>query len=279
MGDWPGPNSGGTYEAIGLASSTTPVDVAASATPNTEAASWTEIVSATVEYCDGFWLSAIGTSATSSISQIILDIGIGAASSEIVLVSHLLFDHQNNKPIQGFVYIPIPIPGGTRVAARIRCSVASHSIKVGIVLQRQGNTKPSNTCTKCVTYGDDTSDSGGTSIDPGVTANTEGAWTQMTSSTTDDTKMVIISLGNQANASRNNYYFRLDLGIGGSGSEVAAISNIPFNSGISTDMLTQIWFGPFPVDIPAGTRIALRLQCSGAASPARLVDAAIHCFG
>ncbi len=278
MADWPGPYGGAAYEAVGLAASTSPVNVVSNATANVEGA-WVQIIASTANDCDGFWLSINTEQGETLIANCLVDIGIGADGSEVELLSDILFDSQNNKPIQNFFFVPIPIPAGTRIAARNRASAVSTSVLIGLVLQSGAFLGSVPSCPKCDTYGADTSDSGGTSLDPGATVNTEGAWTVLTTSCANDVKAILIKLGNASNSTRSNFLWRLDLGVGGAGSEVEILSDISFNAGVSSDSLTQTVFGPFLVEIPSGTRISLRVQCSGTTSPARLVDAAIYCFG
>lgn len=90
--------------------------------------------------------------------------------------------------------------------------------------------------------------------------NTKGAWTQLIAASAYDAIGVIV----QAYGDAATGTFLLDIGIGGSGSEVAVIENFHFQRAASA-------YGgcgqPFvPLLIPAGTRVSMRVQASATAS-------------
>lgn len=97
----------------------------------------------------------------------------------------------------------------------------------------------------------------GTAVTPAV--GSKGSWAQVISSLTNDTFGLLININSNtgAAASRNSV---IDIGIGGSGSEVVLIPNlIAGNAVIYTVGGSGLWYY-FPVAIPAGTRIAVRAQ-------------------
>jgi hypothetical protein len=96
---------------------------------------------------------------------------------------------------------------------------------------------------------------GTTPATPG-SAHTKGAWTQLIASSAYDAIGVIV----QAFGDSSVGTFLLDIGVGGSGSEVPVIENLHFQR------LASSYGGcgqPFiPLLIPAGTRVSMRLQAS-----------------
>jgi hypothetical protein len=66
--------------------------------------------------------------------------------------------------------------------------------------------------------------------------------------------------------------------VGGAGSEVVFLNDIRlFNSGLYNNFSPD-HYGPLPVDIPAGSRISARAQCTGTDATDRLVDVIAHGF-
>jgi hypothetical protein len=130
--------------------------------------------------------------------------------------------------------------------------------------------------TRVTDYGTNTADSGAVSVDPGATINTKGSWTQIVASTTNPIRMLMVGIGNGANATRTAYDWLLDIGIGGSGSEVVILADQHLEAHTSDDLMSPTFIGPFPCNIPAGTRIAARSQCSGNDAADRLCDVQIY---
>lgn len=104
-----------------------------------------------------------------------------------------------------------------------------------------------------------TADSGGLQIDPGAVANTYGSWAEVSSSLPADVAAIWLDLGNIQNTALTAQApnFRLDIGIGGAGSEVTIFGPIRFGSDAAAQFgpLPSVWW---PLSIPAGTRVAAR---------------------
>ena len=95
-----------------------------------------------------------------------------------------------------------------------------------------------------------------TTVTADGTSHTKGAWVELDASTSQDCHMLAVNLRDTF-ISATDTGVLVDIGVGGSGSEVVLIPNIlggwQFNS---TDGNTNA----FPVFIPAGSRIAARCQ-------------------
>lgn len=97
----------------------------------------------------------------------------------------------------------------------------------------------------------------GTAMTPAV--GSKGAWTQVIASLTDDTFGLLICFNNNntSAASRNSV---VDIGIGGSGSEVVLIADLIAGNAVNYNVNGGgLWYY-FPVAIPAGTRVAVSAQ-------------------
>lgn len=89
------------------------------------------------------------------------------------------------------------------------------------------------------------------------------------SSTARDAKgFTLIGYGN--GSATANVRFFIDIGVGGSGSEVTVLENLCAAQESFRVALNGTPFGPFWVPIPAGSRIAARAQCSSATATDRV---------
>jgi hypothetical protein len=108
--------------------STTGTQVNTSGSNNTKGA-WTQITAATTR--SHFW-GLICVRAVSG-TQFLLDVGIGGAGSEQVIVPNLnIRDSSNGDPAMWSV--PLRIPSGTRVAMRAAAATGSSNVSANLVL-------------------------------------------------------------------------------------------------------------------------------------------------
>lgn len=279
MGDFPGAWSGGVYENVGLVVSgnTRGTTFSADASTNTKNATWTELISATVRRCEGFWLCVHFDSTVSTTPDALIDISIGSSGNETsaILINNLILSHSGaGKSDVVRVYFPIPLAAGTRISCRCQASVASVTLRINLELDYQGFHCPRGLA-RCTTYGAATGDSGGVAYDPGATANTKGGWTEIVASTSFPIKALILGLGkNGVTAAGNDSNWAIDIGVGSS--PVVLIPNRFTSKQSSGDNFDSPYLGPFPVQIPAGTRIAINAQCSVSGATTRVFDAVIY---
>lgn len=245
------------------------VAVFSGATANTKG-SYVEVLASAAYDAQGFfiWTQKAGHSD----ADVLLDIAIGAAASETIIVNNLMGAGSGNGECTQY-YIPIPVPAGTRVSARAQSTGVSDHSKVGLCL---ASGHPGGWSGGIVTtYGANTADSGGVSVDPGATANTKGAYSEYVASTTYDIKALILSIGEQTNFVRSSAGQRADLAVGAAGSEVVVIPDILFVQSASGDHFMPKSFH-YRTYIPAGSRIALRAQSSTNDAADRLFDTIIY---
>lgn len=88
---------------------------------------------------DGFFVSHSNHSA---VANYLMDVGVGASLSEVVIVSNILFSGVNsasgNNSIARMAYFPIPISSGARVAGRVQCSTGSATVRAMFMPVRGG---------------------------------------------------------------------------------------------------------------------------------------------
>ena len=229
------------------------------------------ISSSTAFDADGVLLS-IGQ--PNSIVSGLVDFSIGSTGSEQIVCADILSGGSARMATN--MFLPISIPAGTQIQTRVQDSVGGGAWPVRVMLLRGGFWHPPMGH-KIITLGAVTATSKGTQIDPGAVGSTYGAWSQITASTTDDIAALTFRVSGQANAAPSDsaLQFYIDIGVGGSGSEVAVIDGFGFGSQSSG------WYGPnptiwFPAGIPAGTRISARARSNITDATDRLFGVALH---
>lgn len=235
---------------------------------------WVQIVAATAAQADGFFLNI--QPGDTGIADFLVDVGIGAAASETVIVSNLLYTSGIGDAAPGRAYFPIPIAPGTRIAVRAQCSdTASASVRMILTLVT-GGISTALVSRQATTYGADTSDSGGTAVDAGGSTHTKGAWAELTSSVTRDFHQCVICVGNRNNAANTQQNILLDLGVGGAGSETVVVPDLYFRGRDQEEVVPKMsWV---PLTVRAGQRLAARIQSSTNDATDRVIDVVVIGF-
>lgn len=274
MAFWQLPNR--PTQAVALmrttASSTIPhVTVTAHATIHTKG-SWVEVHAATAGDAQMMVLVCHGTAVTNTNTTCLMDVGIGAAGSEVVILSNLQVGYIVNNSRQALIWeIPIYIPSGSRIAVRCQSVISSqNTLRVAMDLYGGERFAGLTTNARAETYGADTANSRGKTLTTGA-ANTKGSYAEMTASTGIPIRHFAYFVGGNSLTNLSGTGF-IDIAIGASSSEVVIIPNIPY--GFSTSEQSEY---PFPhvhnvgFTIPAGTRIAARAQQSNASTTIDLI--------
>lgn len=104
--------------------------------------SWVELIASTTRdtYSVSIWNEATGVAAT--LTNCVVDIGVGAAASEVVLIPDVAigFRRGNHGGVNfdSEIQIPAYIPAGSRVAARIAHHTANTSVNLAVDLYDSG---------------------------------------------------------------------------------------------------------------------------------------------
>lgn len=232
---------------------------------------YTELITSTAYDADGIMVSL---QANNVVAGALMDFAIGAAGSEQIVMANVIIGQTAR--LTTYVFIPISLPAGSRVAARCQSTNSSQAFAVATHLYRAGLWGPPPGGT-IVTLGADTSDSGGQVIDPGATVDTYGSWAQLSASTSQDIAAVYLMLANRQNTApaAESVNFYLQLGIGAAASEVVVWGPIRFSSSSSGSYgpLPAVWF---PVSIPAGSRLVARARAGTNDATDRLFDLVVY---
>ena len=255
MSDWAA-NAGDRYP-IDFASNLTP-----NASPHTKGA-WSS--ASTYLQANGVYVK-LEWCQSNSVRTVLLDIGIGASWSQVVLIPNMVWtpavggadtgrDHQEN------VFFPIAIPAGA-VWVRAQSSLSSHPDLWCYHRPVIGGAPFIGSV--CSAYGVNAGTSLGTEVVAGAGDGEVGAWTQITASC-DRIRAIIISANTGLTPvySSTDIWSSFDVGIGPSGAEVKIISDITNGVGGNIGITHPQYFGPYAVDIPSGTRISIRTYLQG----------------
>lgn len=234
--------------------------VTSSATANTKG-SFTQLIASTSVDAAAI-LVQFNTGFTTSSTSSGVDIAIGGAGSEQVIVNNLYVEggRTNGVAAPGYV-VPVAIPAGSRVSARSQSSSTSIQCGVQVTLLPGGVDGAAGVDA----YGFNAATTLGTSVDPGGTANTKGAYVQITAGLSTDISGFALNFGglNQTTSTASQFLL-VDIAIGGSGSEKIIVPNFPALK-LRNNSVQGYPHGTayvFPIPIPSGTRIAIRGQGS-----------------
>jgi hypothetical protein len=224
------------------------------------------------------WLSVTLLQATAAVRDLLLDIAIGGAGSETVIVSNILYSLNTLAKPTTYVF-PIAIPEGTSI--RARCQASAGSTGVEIFLKGYRGAFPGFAgFGRVETWGADTSDSGGTTVDSGGSIGVKGAYAQLIAATAFDTKWLTVALGNRANTARTTMVGDVDIAIGPGGSEQVIIPDLRYYAHATDDYLQPGAYYAIPMTIPAGSRVAARhVNYNTADATDRLIDVAAYGIG
>jgi hypothetical protein len=274
MGDWP--LLGGQIWEQGIAQSYLGDVLGSPSSANTKY-SWVELIASTSFPASGL----IVTIGYRNVANFLIDVGIGAAGSEITIINDLLASIMTGTGLAkaSSMFFPISIPAGTRIAARCQSSSTSNK-NCGVAVQIVGGgfVHPSP-FSRVITYGADTGTSRGVNVDPGSSADTKGAWVEISAATSDILKALLVRFGDGGSTRGSLKQGLLDVGIGAAGSEIVAIPNIHFLHSYYSS--SAYGFSPdcsvlFPVSIPSGYRLAVRAQSQETNATYRKFDVALY---
>mgnify|MGYP007056834555 CR=1 FL=1 len=242
---------------------------------NTKGA-WQQLIAASARDACGIVVMIQGKIGFASAAHLV-DIGVGAASSEQVIAGNLAANTNNWANSTSYYFFPIAIPAGSRVAARSQNSYSSgYEVNVSVLLL-SGDMSAS--LGRIETCGATPASTAGTNIDPGASANTKGAWTQIIAATAFDYRGLVVGFLAQGGNKAADLQWSFDVGIGSAASEQIVVPDVI--AACDTDQrIPGTCCTPFlPIRIPAGSRIAARAACNSAAAGTRTLDLIVYGVG
>ncbi len=187
-----------------------------------------------------------------------IDIAIGPAGSEKVIVSNLMCSGSYGTTSTS-IALPLSIPAGSRVSARMQSNIASEANFDVTMCLFDGASTMIEGYSGVDALGYNAATSFGTTLTAGSPAGILGSYSQITSATTRDYAGLFAVFDTNGGNLYNSVRFLIDIAIGASGSEQVIIpENVYFLTNGSIF---------YPIPVPAGTRIAARCSSpSGAFS-------------
>ncbi len=192
-------------------------------------------------------------------NQIDVDIGVGAAGSETVIAEALFLRADGYVRNNGMTYsIPVRVPSGSRVAARMRGAAASRSCQVSV--RAFASDSPHASFQRLDLIGN------AYVATTGYSAHTKGGWNQIVAAS-NAYKALHVVFGLIDFVSGQTSAALMDIGIGAAGNEVAAVPDLHVTahdlSGASHNTYQNTIISG---SIPASTRLSFRAQVSAGSS-------------
>lgn len=240
---------------IGLAArvfNSTGVSPTASATIHTKGA-WLQVVASTTDSVD-FLRIAVQNNASNTATAALLDIGVGAAGSEVAVVSNIAVGSTSlrgySQDEESILLLPIPtIASGSRIAVRVQSVIANRAVLVALC-----GYKTNKPVTTLDVYGTSTATSRGTNLGT--------AYTQIVASTTTDYQYLSCIVSGSA-TTITGLKTTVTVGYGPSGSEVT-LGVIPVSTN-SIEIVSSSYgtaLATLMNGVPSGTRLAAKLGTS-----------------
>lgn len=226
---------------------------------------------------DSTWIMLSTGSQISAGSAFAFDIAVGGSGSEVVVIANLLCSSAEQTGVRHL--LPLAIPAGTRISARMSSDAGSDSLPIGVTVFSD-TFASAGTGGPIDTYGFISTTNYGTAVNPGATPNTKGAYSQITASTTADLAGLSLFLDAQGTTtgSTGSITWLVDIAVGASGSEVVVLPNLfvlgASGVGFSTIYAPQVPY--LPLQIPAASRISMRAACTTANSPDRILGVTLY---
>lgn len=229
---------------------------------------WTSTIAATRGTTS--WVIAYVPSCTNG-DRFLWDLGVGAAGNEKVVLPDLVYSEGGLEGVGAVAHLPLAIPAGANLSIRCQDNNGSHTINVTLHLFSGASLSGFQRGTN---YGPDPSASTGVSVDAGGSADTKGAYAQLTASTTQDLKWALVQLADQAITIPTNGQGTVDIAIGAAASEVIVFPDLSWHR--SQNAAVIVFFPGYyglPCRIPSGVRLSARAKFSAATN--RTVDVAV----
>lgn len=221
---------------------------------------WVQLSAALPYATAGIWLGA------TSGNMDYVEIGVGAGGSEQVVAE--VFAQGIVATGRSEMYLPIALNKGQRVAARVSSTnVWSTTDTIDLYL------RPALMSWLCpVGFSKVVLLANAANNDSGGTANTLSAWAEVAASTAAHAKAAIVVAAN-VGAGATNSSAIWNLGVGAAGSEIVVAAGTLNHVGYQGDGAAVT----IPIDIPAGSRVAIRHQASSnATGSSRNTSFAVH---
>lgn len=184
----------------------------------------------------------------------VVDLALGPSGSEEVIASSLGCQGYSGRVS---FRLPVNIPAGTRVSARVQWRHDITSPVTGIYI----STNFGASAFEDEAYQNVLLLADSLFIPPVATLNAKGPWSTLNSAVPRDIAELMFIVNNDDQNSPQGS-FLIDIGVGPAGGEVVIIPNLPFFLGIACQPAGSLWYRK---GVPSGMRIAARIQVNNTA--------------
>jgi hypothetical protein len=230
-----------------------------------------EIVAAT-EF-DANWVNISFTGGGQASISWLVDLAIGSATEQVIIPNLYAYNRNTGGSSAGYQF-PLFIPKGSRLTAIAEASfgVSSDPLRMTVHLI-SGGPLSGGSSPLVSSYGAVAS-SVGTAIDPGATPNTDSAWVEIAAATERDHRWLAIAgkWGDGALAAAASWTVQVGIG---AATEQVLIPDIRFSADSTSDFPFNA-VQHFPVFIPAGSRLSVKVQSSSATDGDRDVNVKLY---
>lgn len=191
--------------------------ITASATAHTKG-NWTQLIANTGARSLGIGIWLDNTAVSNTNTSLLVDIGVGAAGSETVLIPDLAGGYALNPSVANVAhayFFPLFIPSGVRVAARCQGAVVSDTVVCRINLF-QRPTGIGWVGTRVTAYGVVSASSRGTTCTASGTTNTYGTAGTLSASTANSIKFMQVGMQGNSSAALTDSRVLADIRLGAS---------------------------------------------------------------
>lgn len=268
MARWPFPNAStglANYAVTTSMPTTTGVTAGAAHTKG----SYVQLESSTSEEWFGFYVYVANTSTATTNTSTLMDVAVGGAGSEQVIVSNFPIGYAG--VYRGY-WFPLYVGAGQRVAIRTQSAVASKVIQMATTGIRRLTYGVPMVYAKSSTYGASTGTSRGVTLTASATANTMGSYTELSAAIGDQIDALSLNPMGNGSTAITAISFNLEVASGAGGSEQTSLQGHHFigNTSEYWDLARAINQNPFTrtdiLPIPAGARIAARVSATTGSS-------------
>lgn len=242
--------TGGTLPPLGplvYAMPTTAVSVTPG-TSNSDGA-WVEII-ATAPAASFIEIQVLATFWSGAATPVLLDVAFGAAGSEVVVVADVCVGQATSQ--RGvFALIPVRVPQGARVSARmVTSSAVAPAAQVRMSLWSAAAGALGMVAPRVVTMGG----VHGSSVGRNITTN--NTYTEVVSATAEPFQGLLLTMGGNDGSYASNAPSTTTLGVGPSGAEVAVAHHFHYPD--TFEDIGSRFALPVAMHVPAGTRLAAK---------------------
>ena len=184
----------------------------------------------------------------------LIDIGIGAGGSEVVVIPNINGLLSQADTGSTAMFFPLALPAGTRVACRFQSATGSATIgvKLQFISDEFAGIQPVQ---RWADWGTVLASSSGTTVVAGGSAHTKGGYSQLVAATAFTSKWLMIMM-TWSDPNRN---FVVDISVGAAAAEQIIIPDLFTFDGSGWSVL-------IPFSVPEGSRISARCASQNGSS-------------